>query len=58
MGFVRICSREGAIGQNSFRNWSEFLWEYVGLVRISLGIGGIGSNFSKNRWNWSEFLQE
>lgn len=32
-------------------NWTEFLWEWVELIRIHQGMGGIGQIFSGNGWD-------
>lgn len=39
-------------------DWSNALQEWVGLVQLSVGMGGIDPTFCKNGWDWSNFLQE
>lgn len=37
------------------RDWSGFLQEWAVLVRIPAGEGGIGQNFFRSGWDWSDF---
>lgn len=40
------------------QDWSDFLKEWMGLVKPSVGTVWIGQTFHRSRQNWSSFLQQ
>lgn len=50
--------REARIGQTFFRHdqdWSEFLWEREGKVKLSATVGRIGLNSFRKGWDKCKF---
>lgn len=74
-GLVKVFARMDRIGQTSSRSkrdWSNFLQDQAGLVRLPAGAGGIGyisvgvggiigiviGTLVRSKWDWSNFQQE
>lgn len=58
---IKIRIPPGRIGQNCFRirkDWSEFLQDLAGLVRIPSAVGKISQTSLRYEQDWSEFLMD